>query len=961
MTKRLASLLARPRLRLIRAGGTGRRLITRGPGRFMSTLAGVSFVLLVLPAALNALLHLVPDTVWRAMLEDDATVGQLWSVRNALVVWAALMTLSWVLKARRRIVVDEIVGGERLEGRLLDELTRIRGLYEGVGDGDASPLSVGVKAMEDLKPGVELGQFLSVSADNLGATLDDVVATKATVPIVGIPLPIGTLASIFGRLARGPRLRGSLDGSTLTLELVGGPAPRRWSVQGTDVDAMLAELACRVFNDLSLGGSTRWRAIRRFNEYLELVAESRRVSSLRAAEGKLRDAIAEDPRFGLAYYNLGVVYSLLADAERAALECSEHVGPTERPLDAYRGRLTAARSAFERASALDRDHVGTVYALAVHRFTRTEDLDVDGLVEIAKLCRRAIELDPRHAQAHDLRGMALLALGQARESERSHRTAVALSRRRVRRAEFAERAGLPVADSIPAARADLAAALRNLADVSAVLAEWGDRRAERLAEADRLYAEATELGHGDAKATTLRAHGDLLDRMGKAGRATEAYAAALLIDPDNPSYSARLASALAAGPDPQTAAAHAVAREALDRLAAVYRRTLRPHHSSAMVMLRDSTLNALERTYRRLNHPSDVARIDEIRGLADTLRAATEIGDVKALRDLEAAYDGRPWELEQVHLALAATLGSARGAAETDAEYAGRWAEAESVYRNLLALLEAHRPCGIVEHGVHVGHARALRKAGRPADALQAAATARLQNPLDAATNRELGKAHFAMRQLEDALGAWQEALRHAPNDPYLQWRVALCHWSIARDERDPAARQASFTAAAAGFEQAALLFDVRTPEGWAWARLWAGRARQELAEHDAALRHLRAAAGYEPTSAIAALLLGEVDLAIGDAHLARARFEAASTAVEQRHDDVLDHDWGATFTGAEVGVRAAVGLGTVDGTLEVARARVAEARSIAAGIASPVRRARCEAAIATLEERRTPVLRQVA
>jgi tetratricopeptide (TPR) repeat protein len=951
MTKRLASLLARPRLLLVRAGGTGRRLITRGPGRFASALAAVSFVLLVLPAVLNFLLHLVPDSVWRTMLDDEATVGQLWSVRNAVAVWAALMTLSWVLKARKRIVVDEIAGeGERLEGRLLDELSRIRGLYEGVGDGDASPLSVGVKAMEDLKPGVELGQFLSVSADNLGATLDDVVATKATVPIVGIPLPIGTLASIFGRLARGPRLRGALDGSTLTLELVGGPAPQRWSVQGTDVDAMLEELACRVFNDLSLGGTTRWRAIRRFNEYLELVSEGRRVSSLRRAEGKLLDAIAEDPRFGLAYYNLGVVYSLLADAERAALECSEHVGPSDRPLDAYRGRLTAARSAFEKASALDRERVGTVYALAVHRFTRTEDLDVDGLVEIAKLCRRAIELDPGHAQAHDLRGMALLALRKADESEASHLTAVALSRRRVRRAEFAGRAGLPVADSIPAARADLAAALRNLADVNAVLAEWGDRRRERLADADRFYAEAADLGHGDAKATTLRAYGDLLDRLEKPARAAEAYAAALQIDPDNPSYSARLARAFAAGPDSDAAAAHAVAREALDGLSAVYRRTLRPHHSFAMVMLRDSTLAALKRTYQRLDDRSGVARIDEIHDLADTLRTATETGDVKALRELERAYDGRPWELEQVRLALAITLGRAR-----------RWTEAEAAYGDLLVLLEEHRPAGIVEHGVHVGRARALRKDGRPADALQAAATARLLNPLDAATNRELGKAHFAMRQLEDALGAWEQALRLAPNDPYLQWRVALCHWSIARDERDPAARQASLTAAAGGFEQAALLFDVRTPEGWAWARLWAGRARQELTEHDAALRHLRAAAGYEPTSAIAALLLGEVDLAIGDAHLARARFEAASTAVRQRHDDVLDRDWGATFTGAEVGVRAAVGLGLVDGTAEAARARVAEARSIANAVVSPVRRARCEATIATLEERQTTVLRQVA
>ena len=258
---------------------------------------------------LNLALGLVPDSVWEALQAGDGSIGRMWSAQNALIAWAAVTALWWVIKGRRRIVVEEIAvaGGddERVAGRLLDELSRIRALYDGVSESDSSPLSVGVKAMEDLRPGVELGQFLSVSADDLGATLDDVVATKATIPIIGIQLPIGTLASIFGRLARGPRLRGTLDhagagGTTLRLELVGGARPQRWSVAGTDVDAMLAELAVRVFNDLSLGGATRWKAIRAFNEYLELVSESHRLTNLRRAEDKLLGAIAEDQRFDLA-------------------------------------------------------------------------------------------------------------------------------------------------------------------------------------------------------------------------------------------------------------------------------------------------------------------------------------------------------------------------------------------------------------------------------------------------------------------------------------------------------------------------------------------------------------------------------------------------------------------------------------------------------------------------------------
>ena len=961
MTKRLpwpGDAFDRAGLLAVRAGGSLRRRITRGSGRFASTLAAVSLVLLLLPALLNLALGLVPDSVWEALQAGDGSIGRMWSVQNALIAWAAVMALWWVIKGRRRIVVEEIavVGGddERMAGRLLDELSRIRALYDGVNESDSSPLSVGVKAMEDLRPGVELGQFLSVSADDLGATLDDVVATKATIPIIGIQLPIGTLASIFGRLARGPRLRGTLDhtgakGTTLRLELVGGPRPQRWSVAGTDVDAMLAELAVRVFNDLSLGGATRWKAIRAFDEYLELVSESHRLTNLRRAEAKLLEAIAEDERFDLAFYNLGVVYSLLADTERAAAECSEHTSPSDRPLAAYHGRLVAARAAFERASWLDRDRTGPVYALAVHRFTRTEDLDVDGLVEIVKLCTRVIELEPGHAQAHDLRGMALLGLGQTKASEASHRIAVEVSRRRLRKAEFAKRAGSPAGpDPVPGARANLAAALRNLADVNCVLAEQGHWRRERLARADRLYAQACELATGDTKAATLRAYGDLLERLRRPGRARDAYAAALRIDPGNPAYAASLASAFADGADWRPAAARSIAGEALDDLAVVYRRTLRPHDSSAMVMLRDSTLTALERTYQRLADDEGAERIRAIRSLWPDLRAATESRDVAALRALEARFGaGREWELEQVQLALAIALGRH-----------GRWREAKAEYRELRTLLEQHRPAGIVEHGVHIGHARALRKLGRPAEALQAAATGQFQSPLDAATHRELGKAHFALRQYEEALAAWQQALRLAPNDPHLHWRIAFSRWSIARDNHDEAARRAGFEAAATEFERAALLFDVRDPEGWAWSRLWAGRSRQGLGEHDEALRHLRAAAGYQPTATVAALLLGEVDLAIGDRNLARARFEAAADAVEGHHETVLDAAWGATITGAEAGVRAAVGLGLLE---DDPRAHVAEARAIADTIDNPVRRARCDAAIATLEERPATVLRRAA
>ena len=70
MTKRLpwpGDVLDRAGLLAVRAGGSLQRRITRGTGRFASTLAAVSLVLLLLPALLNLALGLVPDSVWEAL------------------------------------------------------------------------------------------------------------------------------------------------------------------------------------------------------------------------------------------------------------------------------------------------------------------------------------------------------------------------------------------------------------------------------------------------------------------------------------------------------------------------------------------------------------------------------------------------------------------------------------------------------------------------------------------------------------------------------------------------------------------------------------------------------------------------------------------------------------------------------------------------------------------------------
>ena len=801
----------RLRLRLYRWAGSIHRRTSRGWGPVTRWLATVALVLLVLPWGLNQLLGLVSADVWTKLTGDDGTVGEWWSVRNVLIVSAVILAVRWLVRARERVVVEEFVDytnndAQAVKGLatlLVAELSRLHELYGHVNDQLSTPMSVGVQQRGGAGAGTEPGAFLSVRADDVTGTLNDAIATESKVQVGGITIPIGFVLSLLGRVARGPRIIGSLHytdalgAPTLTAQIVGRGKGQQWRVDAPAgaqtfdkafLDPMVTEAACRMFNELTLRGSVRWRAIRAFTEYLELYWESHRTPKDRArnlkhAETSLLQAIAEDETFDLAYYNLGVIYSKLAETEHAAAQASDYVSKRDDPDTAYHARLDAALAAFNRAVTLNRDRTEAIYALAVHEFARiqaggaTNDLD-----SIVCRCDRVLELDKRHAQAHDLKGMALLALGQPGQAERSHRRAVRLSWRRLRRAEFTERAVPPTTDSaLPGARANTAAALHNLAEVQRNRATDGCGRL-RLARADHMYRRAGRLAPTETRAATLLARGRMLDDRGKPGKARDCYDAALKIDPENPVHWAHLASAYAA--EGNETKARRLADSALNELAPIYRRTLELHHSGALLAMRDNTLAALTRTYDLLEASDDLSRATLIQQLWDKLETATADRDVATLRALKAGLDRRHvWEREQVQIALARTLGRN-----------GEWEQARHEYAELIAMLAEQRPQGIVQHSLHAKHARALRRSEHYHEALVEAARGQLQDPLSASARREVGKAHFALLQYEEALEAWQHTLWLTPNDPYLHWKVAFCHWSVAQDRRDSDARRDSLS-----------------------------------------------------------------------------------------------------------------------------------------------------------------------
>jgi tetratricopeptide (TPR) repeat protein len=254
----------------------------------------------------------------------------------------------------------------------------------------------------------------------------------------------------------------------------------------------------------------------------------------------------------------------------------------------------------------------------------------------------------------------------------------------------------------------------------------------------------------------------------------------------------------------------------------------------------------------------------------------------------------------------------------------GDWTSAAACYKQLIAELSREREVSIRRHDLHAKYARALRRAGDHHGALREAAQALLLDPLSPITRREVGKAHFALQQYDEAIEAWGNTLWLTPNDPHLHWRVAFCHWSAAQDRPVTDGPWPSLEHAAEGFERAALLFGVEMIEGWAWSHLWAGRVHAELGDPGEAIRHLRNARGCKQTEMAASLLLGEAHQALGETTLSRERLRTALDLARSRAAaDPAPVDWGHALSVAEIAARAELGLGRwalADGNSDAAR-----------------------------------------
>lgn len=310
----------------------------------------------------------------------------------AVLATAVLLLLAYrVYRARQRIVIlpfrnqtgdpqlDPAVAG--LGTLLLERLTALRRLYA---------------TIDEMRPSSGAGGAIDVTTrvEDTGEVLQGAISAGSNIGVGPVQISIGGILELWARLFRGPGIGGSLHrhagGMVLVASLSGRRMSYAWRVEGAEpgaeaagqapVRAMIEQLAHQVFTDLVHVGSERWQAARLYSEALELYRDARlsaqeRILKFRRAEQAFRRAYAEDQTFAQCFYNLGIVYRDLGQAESAEVflrKCLEQ----------------------------EPDHPDAQYALALISSQRDDHQDVIGA------CERLLRVRPSDARAWNLKGLS---------------------------------------------------------------------------------------------------------------------------------------------------------------------------------------------------------------------------------------------------------------------------------------------------------------------------------------------------------------------------------------------------------------------------------------------------------------------------------------------------------------------------------------------------------------------------
>jgi tetratricopeptide (TPR) repeat protein len=334
--------------------------------------------------------------VWTMERVMQRPPGTWFNMGGVLAVYVFLWLLLWAWQARKRTVIEEFAEYTGRDPKasalgvstlLVSEITRLRALYRAV-DEKRVITTTTYTAQQPIDA--------TIKVDDVSDFLKGAVSSESELSIGWLKVPLGTLMALIGLFVRGPRITGSLhmkdEQLILVAQMEGGKRAYNWRVddptpiatadksKARDVHDLVAELACRIFTDLTLSGSTSWRATWHFTEALRAYRDCLRTPKekkmkLERAQDRLLRTLRADSKFDLAHYNLGVVYTEMGEDASAELAFSTAIKKDPRRWEAY-------------------------YALAVNRFNKR---DYDSVLTLAN---RVIQLRPHGAEAYDLKGIA---------------------------------------------------------------------------------------------------------------------------------------------------------------------------------------------------------------------------------------------------------------------------------------------------------------------------------------------------------------------------------------------------------------------------------------------------------------------------------------------------------------------------------------------------------------------------
>ncbi len=823
-----------------------------------------------------AWLAVVAAGMW-VLVNPGPVGGGWWKIEPVLGVYAVLVSIRWIWKARTRLVIGTFIDYRLdkptplpgLSALLQVELGRLYDLVNLVDQNRAvpdilrGPQSVSFDEQRTLDeaeddPNLIVDEPLDVPApmmaEDLTEVLDAALSVEATMLVGRVKIPIGALAGLVGRLAQGPRLSGSLhrtdQGLVLTARTVGTAQARTWRVDGAPAtagegdpeewpEALLDELAVRIFTDLALEGSVKWQATWAYVKGLRAYRGSLRTRKdrrlgLERAKDHFIETIAEDERFDLAHYNLGVVATELSQKE-------------------------AAESAFLAAIRLNNQRWAPYYGLAQLYFAN------DRHDEVLPLCGRILHLRQHRAEAYHLRAL----------SNRRNRDldAAMKDRNAAARCSWLRLCGAVVQGRESDARKLAATSLRNLGCLRAYDAKrkWpaleapGNEDKERRSLRLRLgyLAAAKELKQGRfVNPSDAELHfelGKIYAARRQWLRAARQLEKAVEIDPDRPRFWIQLARAYA-GPRSDRQ------RRLCQRRALFASERARTQPS----LIVDQGFERLKKVYTRLECDEHLSQVRELQEFENDRRTwnGTVPSSPELERRLSGLKSGPVWERTQVCVQLAE-----RYLDVIDKKRASRVAD---LLADNLEDLRRHHPREVKENHIYALVAEALHAADRDTDALRYGEAAVFYDPLSARARKALAAVYATLGHFEQATDAWRAALVCDPDGPdtNLALGETLMRHALGSPESD--ARRAMFTEATTYLRSALKLAAVsgistgprdgasKMSEIEGRARFWLGRAAFELDVYEQAVTHLQVCVTLDHEPLLARLRLGVAYLRMG-------------------------------------------------------------------------------------------------